>query len=107
MKNLIFVLMAGLMVSGVVFAKQQQWGNNVSFEMVISRDGQPKTTYKMWIKGDNMRMETIEHDDHGNTRKAISLMKMKLDPATSSAPLQQVQHGGQSRATSAIATRTM
>jgi len=104
MKKLVFVLIAGLLFSGLVFAKQEKWGNNVSFEMVISRDGQPKTTCKMWVKGDDMRMETIEHDDQGNTRKAITIilnfknimyiyypgentaMKMKLDPTKSPAP---------------------
>ena len=98
MKKLIFILTTGLLLSGLSHAKQQQWGNNVSFEMVISRDGQPKTTYKMWMKDSDIRMETIERDDQGNTRKAISLIlnsknimyvycpgentaiKMKLDP---------------------------
>ena len=40
MKKLIFILTAGLLLSGLSYAKQQQWGNNVSFEMVISRDSQ-------------------------------------------------------------------
>ena len=74
MKKLVFVLMAGLVVSGLVFAKQEKWGNNVSFEMVVSRDGQPKTTYKTWIKGDDMRMETIERDDQGNAREVITII---------------------------------
>ena len=74
MKKLVFVLMAGLVVSGLVFAKQEKWGNNVSFEMVVSRDGQPKTTCKMWIKGDDMRMKTIESDDQGNTREVITII---------------------------------
>jgi len=74
MKKLIFVLTVGLVVSGLVFAKQEKWGNNVSFEMVISRAGEPKTTCKMWIKGDDMRMETIERDDQGNAREVITII---------------------------------
>ena len=74
MKKLIFVLMSALVVLGVVYSAQKDWGNNVSFEMVISRDGQPKTTCKMWIKGDDMRMETTERDDQGNTREVITII---------------------------------
>ena len=69
--------MAGLLVPGIVHPAQKDWGNNVSFEMVVSRQDQPKTTCKMWIKGDDMRMETIERDDQGNTREVITIIQEK------------------------------
>ena len=72
MKRLFFVLLLCLVFSGLAHSADK-W-SSVSFEMVVSRDGQPKTTCKMWIKGDDMRMETIEHDDHGNTRKVITII---------------------------------
>jgi len=105
MKKLFFVLTAGLVLSGLVYGKQEKWAS-VSFDMVISRSGIPKTTTKMYMgnSGDNIRMETIEHDGQGNTRKAITIilgdknimyvyypdentaMKMKLDPTKSPVP---------------------
>lgn len=99
----LFLVLVVCLISCVAQSKQQPWPS-ISYDMVISRDGVPKTAYKVYLKDNNWRVETIEHDDQDNTRKVITIidskkdimymyypeentaMKMKLDPTKSPAP---------------------